>query len=277
MNAAVSSPGTSSTRGAPRRLRVWHFLIIMVVYIAIVQGTTISLTAGQDVEYAQPTSVDYLIRSYVVPVGLGTAFAIGITGYLGLWQEIFVERRRFRRWTLVFPAIVLICALIVTNYTGLGEKGIVFALLLFISTMMIGFGEELVFRGIGVTAFRQDGFSEFKVGLWTTVIFGLAHGTNIFTAGPQALIQVVLTTATGFVFYLILRSSGALVIAMAAHCLWDFSIISTQVNPDSPSPLANLGGAALAILILIAFFTRKQMSPPLPEQGLTHGTAPSSV
>ncbi|GAA2939902.1 CPBP family intramembrane metalloprotease [Microbacterium luteolum] len=250
-----------NTSTSPRRLRVWHYLVIVAVYIAIVQATGIFLTAGQDVGYAQPTSVDYLIRSYVIPVGLGILFAIGITGYLGRWQEIFVEGRRFRRWTLVVPAIVLVCALIITNYSGLGEKGIVFALLLFISTMMVGFGEELVFRGIGVSAFRDGGFSEFKVGLWTTVIFGLAHGTNIFVAGPQALVQVVATTATGFVFYLVLRSTGALVIAMAAHGLWDFSVISTQVNPDSPSPLANIAGVALAVVLLIAVLARKRLNP----------------
>lgn len=270
MNLPPSPPVASSRGNAPRRLRVWHFVVIVVIYIAIVQGMNIALTAGQDVAYAQPTSVDYLIRSYIIPIGLGILFAIAVTGYLGQWQEIFVERRRFRRWTIFIPLIVLVCALIITNYTGLGEKGIVFALLLFISTMMVGFGEELVFRGIGVTAFRRGGFSEFKVGLWTTVIFGLAHGTNIFTAGPQALIQVVATTATGFVFYLILRSSGALVVSMAAHGLWDFSIISTQVNPDSPSPLANLAAVALAIVLLVAVLARKRLGLPGPPPEREH-------
>jgi len=273
MIAPIPPSASSPAEGGARRLRVWHYLVIVVVYIAVVQGANLVLTAGQDAEYAQPTSVDYLIRSYIIPVGLALVFAIGVTGYLGRWQEMFVERRRFRRWTLVIPLIVLVCALIITNYAGLGEKGIVFALLLFISTMMVGFGEELVFRGIGVTTFRECGFGELKVGLWTTVIFGLAHGTNIFVAGPQALIQVVATTATGFVFYLVLRSSGALVVAMAAHGLWDFSVLSTQVNPDSPSPLANLAGAALVVVLLIAVLARKRMSPPSggPERADAHG------
>lgn len=253
-----------STHTTPRRLRVWHYLVIVMVYIAIVQATNIFLTAGQDVAYAQPTSVDYLIRSYIIPVGLGIIFAIGVTGYVGRWQAVFVERRKFRRWTLVVPGMVLVCALIITHYSGLGEKGIVFALLLFISTMMVGFGEELVFRGLGITAFRDSGFSEFKVGLWTTVIFGLAHGTNLFTAGPQALVQIVATTATGFVFYLVLRSSGALVVAMAAHGLWDFSVISTQVDPANPSPLAHLAGVALALILLIAVLARKRLNPLTP-------------
>lgn len=265
MNISTLPSAADSSGAAPRRLRVWQFLVVVVIYIAIVQAANIFLTAGQDVAYAQPTSVDYLIRSYIIPVGLGILFAIGVAGYLGQWQEMFVERRRFRRWTLLFPAIVLVCALIITNYSGLGEKGVVFAMLLFISTMMVGFGEEFVFRGMGVPAFRNGGFSEFQVGLWTTLIFGLAHGTNIFTAGPQALIQVVATTATGFVFYLILRSSGALVIAMAAHGLWDFSVISTQVDPDSPSPLANIAGVALAVMLLVAVLARKRLNPAVAQ------------
>lgn len=219
------------------------------------------LMAGQDFEYAAPTSIDDIVRALVVPVGLGVVLLLAVTAYLGTWQQIFVDRVPLRRWVGWIVVALLITVVAITNYSGLGEKGLAFALLLLIATLMVGFGEELLFRGVGVQAFRNSGFSEFKVGLWTTVLFGVAHGTNIFSAGPSALIQVVLTTATGFVFYLVLRSTGALVMAMAAHGLWDFSVLSTQVNPENPSPLANVAAVVLALILVTVLVLRKRLSP----------------
>lgn len=126
---------------------------------------------------------------------------------------------------------------------------------------MVGFGEELMFRGLGVLAYRNGGYSEFKVGLWTPLIFAVAHGTNIFTAGPSALIQVVATAGTGLVFYFIFRSSGVLFVAMAAHGLWDFSVLSSQINPVSPWPLVNVSAAVLIIILAGLFFLRKRIEP----------------
>jgi membrane protease YdiL (CAAX protease family) len=250
----------SREANAGRHIKIWHFLVLSAVYVAIVQGAGL-LLRDPDSQYAEPTSVDYLVRSYVVPVGLAIVFALGVMAYLGSWQAVFTNGRPFRRWVIVIPILLFATTAVVTNYSGLGEKGIIFALLLLIATLMVGFGEELMFRGIGVDAFRRNGFSEFKVGLWTTLIFGIAHGTNIVTAGPQALVQIVLTSATGFVFYLILRSTGALVVSMAAHGLWDFAVLSTQVNPDDPSALVNVAGVSLAVILLIALVFRRRLAP----------------
>jgi hypothetical protein len=37
--------------------------------------------------------------------------------------------------------------------------------------MLIGFGEEGLFRCLGVTALRRHGLTEGKVALWSSVIF----------------------------------------------------------------------------------------------------------
>lgn len=254
---------TSTAPDAPaRRLKVWHFLVLTAIYLVIVQGANLVLTSGQESAHAGPTSVDVLVRTIVVPVGLAIVLTLGIVAWLGSWQEVFVDRRRLRRWVLVVPVALFLTVAGVTHYGGLADKGLAFALLLLVATLMVGFAEELMFRGVGVSVFRRNGYSEFRVGLWTTVIFGLAHGTNIVTAGPSALLQVVLTSATGLVFYLILRSTGALVIAMAAHGLWDFAILSTQVDPDDPSPLVYVAVAVLAAILLLALIRRRHLTPP---------------
>ncbi|WP_329792469.1 CPBP family intramembrane glutamic endopeptidase [Lentzea sp. DG1S-22] len=250
----------------PRRLRTWQFLVVVAVYLAVVQGVSALLAAGQDIAYAAPTSIDYLVRVVVVPVGLAIAFTLGVAARLGAWQEVFVSDRPVRRWLVVVPVALLVTVVVITNYPGLASHGPAFALLLLVATLMVGFGEELLFRGIGVVAFRRNGYSEFRVGLWTTLLFGAAHGTNIVTSGPKALVQVVLTSATGLVFYLVLRSTGALVAAMAAHGLWDFSVLSGQVNPGEPWPLVNLAGVVLAVLLLLVLVFRRRITPAPTDQ-----------
>ncbi|MFD5829855.1 CPBP family intramembrane glutamic endopeptidase [Lentzea sp. NPDC060358] len=250
--------------GTLRRLKVWQFLVVVVLYLVLVQGVSALLTSGQDVAYGAPTSIDYLVRVVVVPVGLAIALTLGVTGYLGAWQEVFTSRVPVRRWLVVVPIAIFATAAVITNYLGLASHGAAFALLLLVAMLMVGFGEELLFRGLGVLAFRTNGYSEFQVGLWTTVLFGAAHGTNIITAGPQALVQVLATSATGLVFYLVLRGTGALVAAMAAHGLWDFSVLSSQIQPDEPWPLVNLSGVVLALLLLLALVLRRRIAPASP-------------
>ncbi|ANY06153.1 CPBP family intramembrane glutamic endopeptidase [Pseudonocardia sp. HH130630-07] len=260
--STVSRVGDTTTerpRGGGRPLKVWQFLVLTALYLVIVQGAIVLLRDGTVDGYGEPTSIDYLVRALVIPTGLVTVFALGVATYLGAWSEMFVNRRPLRRWVIAVPLAVLVLVAVVTNYSGLAAKGLTFALLLLVATLMVGFAEELMFRGVGVVVFRSNGYSEVRVGLWTTLVFGLAHGTNVITSGSAAFLQVVLTSATGFVFYLVLRSTGALAGAMLAHGLWDFGVLSTQVDPADPSPMANVAGAGLAVILLVVLVLGRQL------------------
>lgn len=244
-----------------RRLRLWHFIVLVLVYVAIAQVLTLVAASDGAADQAGLTTVDGLVIRVIVPVGCATIVALAFVSWFGDWQSIFVERRRLTRLALVIPAVLVILAVVITNYSGLGEKGFTFAALLLVATMMVGFAGELVFRGVGVQAFRQSGFSELKVALWTSVIFGVSHGTNAIVTGEvvDALVQVVLTTGTGFVFYLVLRATGALTMAMLAHGLWDYGALSTQVDPANPSPLVNVAAVVLAVILIGVLILRKRL------------------
>lgn len=254
----------------PRRLAVTHFVLLVIAYLVIAQGMTTLLMMGDDAAYAAPTSTDYVIRTIVVPVGLASAFALIVVCVLGTWREVFSSDRPLRCWTLLVPVIMLLTVAIATNYPGLAAKGLLFWTLLLVSTLMVGFGEELMFRGVGVYVLRDAGLSETKVALWSSLIFGLAHGSNlIFTvthgvdlaeALPRALFQITSTTVLGFVLYLVLRSTGLLVAGMAIHGLWDFSVLSTQIDPDGSWPLVGAAPVGLVLIVVLTLVFRKQMS-----------------
>jgi uncharacterized protein len=111
-----------------------------------------------------------------------------------------------------------------------------------------------MFRGLGVTTLRVNGFPEARVALWSSVIFGLAHATNIFGEGPKAFLQVLVTLAAGYFFYLLRRWSGGLLLPAVLHGLWDFGLISSSVVADRPylgPALFILADVVLAIIVLV--------------------------
>ncbi len=74
--------GTDLTTGI-RKLPVWAFIVIAVVYLGIVQGLSKLLTAGLPITYAAPTSVNELWRSITVPVFVSLVFVYAVVGVLG--------------------------------------------------------------------------------------------------------------------------------------------------------------------------------------------------
>ena len=73
------------------------------------------------------------------------------------------------------------------DYVVLADKGLGFVVLLLLAALCVGFAEEGMFRGIGVTVFRVNGFSEGRVALWSSVVFGAVHLTNALSTGGAAV------------------------------------------------------------------------------------------
>ena len=73
--------------------------------------------------------------------------------------------------------ILVISIVLATDYAALGDTSVGFVLALVV-VPSVGWGEEGVFRGIGVTSLRDRGLTEGKVAVWSSVVFGAAHLTN---------------------------------------------------------------------------------------------------
>ena len=157
---------TNGDGGAPptgRHLSVVGFIVIAIAFLAIVQGISYALTRGIDMEYAAPTSVDEVWRAITLPVFVSLVFVYAVVAFLGWWRPVFVDHRPVRRWVVVIPIIMLVAIVLGTNYAGLADRGFTFVALLLLGTLMVGFAEEGMFRGIGVVTFHINGFTEGKV------------------------------------------------------------------------------------------------------------------
>lgn len=256
-----AAPAGADLTARARRLPVWAFVIIVVVYLVILQGLGKLLTSGLHTTYAAPTSVNELWRSITVPVFASLVFVYAVAGVLGWWRPVFTDDRPVRRWVWVIPAIMAVTFVAGVNYSGLGRNGGGFTVLLAISMLGVGFAEEGMFRGLGVVTFRASGFGEAQVALWTCVVFGLAHASNLIGEGPKALIQVLVTVLAGYFFYLTRRVSRGLVVCAIAHAIWDFGLVSSQVVPNETYAGAFLFLLADVIMAVILLIRRHRIEP----------------
>ncbi|MGC7095004.1 CPBP family intramembrane glutamic endopeptidase [Amycolatopsis lurida] len=231
-----------------RQLPLWGFFALLVGYLAVLQLLGVLLTRELDVQYAAPTTITELWRGITAPVGASLLLVAAAITALRWWRPVLIEEHRVRGWVVVVPVVQLLAIVVATDYGGLADRGLGFTLLLLSSTLLVGFGEELMFRGIGVTVFRRNGFSEGRVALWSTVVFGLAHATNLINTGFGALAQVLLAAVSGYFFYLLRRRGGGILLPAVVHGLWDFSLISGAVVPGEPH--FGVVASVLAIFVL---------------------------
>ena len=134
---------------------------------------------------------------------------------------------------------MLLAALIGTSWTNLLDQKAGLVLALVVLVCIVGFTEELMFRGIGVVTFRRMHLTEGKVALYSSIAFGAVHLSNALSTGTTAIFQAIAVSFTGYLLYLTRRWAGVIWLAMPVHGSQDFLISSGQlgINPEV-SPLS---------------------------------------
>ena len=192
------------------------FSILLIVLYVVVTGTLRS--SGDD----NPAMMAWLLA---LTVGLslfvwrgGLAEKYGLTG----WSK----NSRQMLWFL--PLWVIATG----NLWGGIEPhypmpGLAFAM---ISFALVGFVEELVFRGFLFKAMLAGGSAKTAI-IVCAVTFGAGHIVNVLTghATFETLVQVVFAIALGFVFTLVYYKGGSLWPCIIAHSMIDvFSTLSAR-------------------------------------------------
>jgi uncharacterized protein len=254
---------TQNTESDPtadvRKIPVWAFIVLAIVYLAILLALIRLLTPALYVGYARFTSVEIIWRALLVPFGVSVLFVVAAVTVLGWWRPVLRDHRPVRRWVWAVPITMGIAVLGGSNYPALADRGASFTLLLLLGALLVGSGEEAMYRGIGVTTFRVNGYSEGKVALWSSVVFGLSHGVNFFTSqGKVAFVQVLAAAAAGYFLYLIRRVGGGLLLPVIVHGLWDFGIFTSRLGADGAvyagTGLFVLADAVIVVILLVRRF-----------------------
>ena len=236
-----------AARTGGRRLPYGVFAVIVVVYLAIIQagGLLVTHAAGVNGDHGFVSTHNVLISVWV-PIGAALVFTYAVVAVLRWWRPVLRDGRPVQRWVWVVPIVFAVAIILGTDYSSLADKGLGFTLVLLIGTQFVGWGEEGMFRGIGVTMLREHRLREGQVALWSSLIFGVVHLTNAIGHGASAIPQAIAVSLAGYFFYLIRRVSRGNVVNSVLHGLFDFSIISGSAVTVGQ----HLYGGALAPILL---------------------------
>ena len=247
-------------------------LAVVAVYLLVVQGIPHLINqfrGGAPIEYGSFSDVTALVLNMIIPVGASVLLVVGLISYLGWWHQVLHEGLRLRRWAWIFPIMLVVSILLATNYPNLASVGFTMTASLLVGTLLVGTGEELMFRGVALESLRRSKrTNELQAALWSVAIFGLAHITNIFTEGPGAFFQVVVVTVSGLYFYIARRVSGGIWLPILLHAGWDFSLFSSQVG-DFDGTYALAFGVPIAtnvVLFIVLLVRWRQIWPKSGQQ-----------
>lgn len=234
----------------PKKLSYPVFALIVLGYLLIIQGTGLVLSRLFNVEQSLVNTKGVLLNMWL-PLGAALLYTYAVIELLHWRPYVLKEKNRVQKWLWIVPAILIVCILLAIDYPALVNKNISYILALLIATQFVGWGEEGMFRGIGVTTLRSHGLSEGKVALWSSLIFGSVHLSNAIGRGVQAIPQALIVSFAGYFFYLTRRVSGGNTLNSVLHGLFDFSLLTGTVILVDQTPYVG-SAAAIAAYILIA-------------------------
>lgn len=195
---------------------------VVVAYMVLVNS--IQATAG--VPYTDWfATAGNAWRTGVIPLLAGSVLLLAFLAW-SRWDMLWRDPARLPMSKLLWAPVVLMVLAIIVRLFGIEWAVIPGKLLLAVAltSVLVGFAEEMLFRGIFLRGLRTNQRPEGVAALWTSIAFGLFHLPNVFLGtGVRGLSQVLLAALAGTTLYLIRRGSGTIVPAMVAHGLWDFS------------------------------------------------------
>ena len=145
------------------------------------------------------------------------------------------------------------------KYTGFG------LLCAIVSFALVGFVEELIFRGFLFKAMLRNSKVSTAV-IISSVTFGMGHIVNLLSGhgGAATILQVVFGIMMGFIFTMVYYKSGSLLPGILAHSLIDvFSVFSGR------SGLADwiFMGLVLAVAVFYGLYLKGVETPAVNRVG----------
>ncbi len=222
------------------------------IYMLIMSTGMYVLKHVYHIDYGQPQMVTVL--NYFLPFAVGSSLII----YFLFFRGTAFKKPQFNWWLAeLFVASVLLAAFQFGfgDYSG-KDMALIWAIIG--STFMVGIGEEMLFRGIIFTAFREKRGIYIGV-LMSAFIFGFLHCTNLFAGATlgHTLLQMVSASLSGIVFAWVFYKTQNIIPAMICHWFWDMCLLIGLYVPISQAQYMGLAQnlfetvAGIVLLIII--------------------------
>lgn len=167
---------------------------------------------------------------------------------------------------MLLPFLVIHYAGSVVSWITLGTGSALIALL---RAMAPGFGEEIMFRGLGVANYMRKIKSEkqIKVIFWlSSIVFGLIHLTNLLAGGDpkSVVIQSIYAIGVGMLFGAVYLRTGNLWPTILGHWSVDFFEMTRVDLSGSGGVMTGMGigdWITIAAAVFGAFWAMRLMNP----------------
>ncbi len=244
-------PGPSAAP-APKAHRVLPWSLVAAMPL----GYALYIVAAQlyiGVSYEELSySTRNILLAVAAPVAVGCVLLAVLTTVLGWWPQVWRDDRPLRPWLALLPAGMAVAAVANIDYPALRGLGWAYIGAAALATLLVGFSEELLTRGLIVVGVRHLA-SERWAWFWSSFIFGILHILTALAgrALPLSLGQAVAAFFIGTVLYLARRAAGTLLAPILLHAVWDFALF-TEIGARFQGLPINYAGLASWFLIVIA-------------------------
>jgi len=251
----------------------WPIAVAVYIGYAAIIFTTWAVVGAN---YLDMVSEGVVLTSLVLPMVLGMVFLTIVVTRLGWWRPVLFEPRRAPpRWAFALVAIAI------GGFVGSSALAIPWSafapqhlLWLAFGTLLVGFNEETLTRGVLLTGLRGSSSKEVRACMVSVLLFGAMHLPNALFGMPLigAPIQFVLASLMGFALYVLRRCSGTLLLPMAAHAAWDFMTMCSQATHghgrSDIAPYFMFSTYVVAIIAVVGVLRhgRSQASEPTPHR-----------
>ena len=205
--------------------KIWFAIAWIVTYCLLMSlGDSLSTELGVE-------------KSVTLVIGIAlSALLLLFLGRHGLFRFHGLCRAKVHASTVLFyiPIVIMLTA---NFWCGVRlNYGVLETILYILAMFCVGFLEEVIFRGLLFEAMREE--SERAATIVSAVTFGIGHIINLFNGSGTELLpnllQVVYATAAGFMFVMLYRRTGSLLVCIFAHGLFNalsaFSVEATTVE-----------------------------------------------
>ncbi len=191
-----------------QKSQIWFAVFWIIIYVL---GTSVADTVSKTVGIEKSITLVYLL--------ILSAFALFWLGKKGLFARYGLCRPRLRAKKMLYYIPLVILASCNLWFGVTMNFGVTETVLYIGSMLLVGFLEELIFRGFLFEAMRKDGLKAAVI--VSSLTFGIGHIVNLFNGSGAELLpnlcQVFYAVAAGFVFVIIFYKTGSLLPCIATH------------------------------------------------------------
>jgi membrane protease YdiL (CAAX protease family) len=243
------------TPARPMRVQPTPSIAIAIGLGYAVLFMVVQLISGVDYDEIGADS-NSLIDGLVIPMVICTAAVVAAVTALGWWRPATFEVKRAD----IGPAkaiapLMLLAVLLGINWGGLGDIGGEYLLWLGLGCLMVGFSEEMVYRGLALTGARS-GWSELQAWLTASILFAVLHSVNAVLGqdiGPT-IKQMGAAFVIGSIFYAVRRTTGTVIVGMALHAVFDFGVFTHSGDAGAATtaePTFSTAGQGFAVALQV--------------------------